>query len=464
MKFLFFSLFFGHAHDVLLWAVFVFFFCVGSLHLIFGFSRFYVLRLRFSLPQRKERELESADSANVSDDEAAEEDDDDDDDDDEEEEEEEREEEEEEEAEYFEDFHLPMTHQNSMSTRRSFIRKIKAAPVCVPDADRIEGIVKAGQLNRHGSIRRKIVPQPQDFAEEDAADAAADAAAADAADSSLHSDAGLAKLTSTPNGTFIDFAMADSSIGAIAASARGVDSSAVGVGVGETLAPLDDETLAKIKDCLDANRVRDLYTLGSRLQDLLTSVEIEEIISNSHRYGDVISQDVLLALSESTRHDSGHGHDSLPSSLKSSLAFKVIENSDVPAAAAAAAAATTAAPDLVDSSGSRNSFAFFLVCFSLFSFLASSSSSHFFSLFLDDGFLSLSLVVVVVAVVVAVSISVGCHRFTFFPFFLLFATLQLLTDLVRKVAVAVRFDRLFFSFLGLERSRGPLFFLRKTFY
>ena len=444
-----------------------FFFCVGSLHLIFGFSRFYVLRLRFSLPQRKERELESADSANVSDDEAAEEDDDDDDDDDEEEEEEEREEEEEEEeeeAEYFEDFHLPMTHQNSMSTRRSFIRKIKAAPVCVPDADRIEGIVKAGQLNRHGSIRRKIVPQPQDFAEEDAADAAADAAAADAADSSLHSDAGLAKLTSTPNGTFIDFAMADSSIGAIAASARGVDSSAVGVGVGETLAPLDDETLAKIKDCLDANRVRDLYTLGSRLQDLLTSVEIEEIISNSHRYGDVISQDVLLALSESTRHDSGHGHDSLPSSLKSSLAFKVIENSDVPAAAAAAAAATTAAPDLVDSSGSRNSFAFFLVCFSLFSFLASSSSSHFFSLFLDDGFLSLSLVVVVVAVVVAVSISVGCHRFTFFPFFLLFATLQLLTDLVRKVAVAVRFDRLFFSFLGLERSRGPLFFLRKTFY
>ncbi len=441
----------------------MFFFCVGSLHLIFGFSRFYVLRLRFSLPQRKERELESADSANVSDDEAAEEDDDDDDDDDEEEEEEEREEEEEEEAEYFEDFHLPMTHQNSMSTRRSFIRKIKAAPVCVPDADRIEGIVKAGQLNRHGSIRRKIVPQPQDFAEEDAADAAADAAAADAADSSLHSDAGLAKLTSTPNGTFIDFAMADSSIGAIAASARGVDSSAVGVGVGETLAPLDDETLAKIKDCLDANRVRDLYTLGSRLQDLLTSVEIEEIISNSHRYGDVISQDVLLALSESTRHDSGHGHDSLPSSLKSSLAFKVIENSDVPAAAAAAAA-TTAAPDLVDSSGSRNSFAFFLVCFSLFSFLASSSSSHFFRSFWTTAFFLYRWLLLLLPLLLLYRFRSAAIVSLFFLFFLLFATLQLLTDLVRKVAAAVRFDRLFFSFLGLERSRGPLFFLRKTFY
>jgi len=146
--------------------------------------------------------------------------------------------------EYFEDFHLPMTHQNSMSTRRSFIRKVKSVDLHVPDADRIEGIVKSGQLVRHGSIRRKIVPQPHDFV--------------------------AAELES----------------------------------IADELAPLDDETLSKIKDCLDGERLRDIYTLGSRLQDLLSPGEIEEIINNSHRYGDVITTDIVLVLKSAETRNS----------------------------------------------------------------------------------------------------------------------------------------------------------------
>ena len=268
--------------------------------------------------------------------------------------------------EYFEDFHLPMTHQNSMSTRRSFMRKIKSVVVNEPDADRIEGIVKAGQLNRHGSIRRKIVPQPQDFIESNENEL-----------SFSHSsvDVSPVKFTSTPNGTFTDFALADSSIMTIASvlqhqfNGRQMQLQPKdGSQQFESIPPaelmtLDEETLAKIKDCLDAEKVKDLYTLGSRLQDLLTPAEIEEIISNSHRYGDVISQDVLLALSES-RQDSGNGHDSLRSQRHSSHAFRILENTVLRGSNMADPSSTP--PDLIDSNDSRNAFIFFM--FQLFLF------------------------------------------------------------------------------------------------
>lgn len=198
--------------------------------------------------------------------------------------------------EYFEDFHLPMTYHNSnsiMSTRRSFKRRVKATDINVPDSDRIEGIVKLGELNRHGSIRRKIVPLPQDFTND-----------------SFYSDhsprSSPVKLTSTPNKTFADLDVADDSI--ILSGQQFLDGggggfearrSIFGDGNGfptTEMAALDEETLAKIKDCLDADKVKDIYTLGSRLQDLLTTTEIEEIVGNSHRYGDYIGQNILMAL------------------------------------------------------------------------------------------------------------------------------------------------------------------------
>jgi len=50
--------------------------------------------------------------------------------------------------------------------------------------------------------------------------------------------------------------------------------------------------------------LRDIYTLGSRLQDLLSPGEIEEIINNSHRYGDVITTDIVLVLKSAETRNS----------------------------------------------------------------------------------------------------------------------------------------------------------------
>jgi hypothetical protein len=154
------------------------------------------------------------------------------------------------------------------------MRKIKAVDMRVPDADRIEGIVKSGQLNRHGSIRRKIVPQPQDFIND-----------------SLYSDqseSSPVKFTSTPNHTFAELDLANDTIfipeqqdheyilmpysnkefdqeTSIAQSAENLVGNVI---MSTEIAPLDDGTLQKI-------------------------------INNSHRYSNVISQEILIALSES---------------------------------------------------------------------------------------------------------------------------------------------------------------------
>lgn len=249
--------------------------------------------------------------------------------------------------EYFEDFHLPMTHQNSMSTRRSFMRKIKAVGVCEPDADRIEGIVKSGQLNRHGSIRRKIVPQPQDFICESF---------------DLERSASPVKMTSsTPNDTFNDFIASDCDDSINTSDHAPSNASRLTVNHALREVPvdswteqrIDDETLSKIRDCLDTNKVKDLYTLGSRLQDLLSPTEIEEIISNSHRYGDVISLDVLLALSES-RQDSGN--DSVRLRNHSNYASKIAHVSS--------ASQQPSPPDLIDSNNDASNSSFLVGFFS----------------------------------------------------------------------------------------------------
>lgn len=259
--------------------------------------------------------------------------------------------------EYFEDFHLPITHQNSMSTRRSFMRKIKSVDIQVPDADKIEGIVKSGQLNRHGSIRRKIVPQPQDFAND-----------------SLYSDQSEpspVKFTSTPNETFAELDLANDTLYIPSVQQEetsmltpysneelkkdvGVTPSEVHLtdGMSTELAPLDDATLIKIKECLDSEKMKDIYTLGSTLQDLLSATEIEEILNNSHRYGSVIGRDLLIALSESR----------LPAGVEATrneAALMPFSTSDP----------TTAPPDLIDSQDMSNrSFTLFFFTFNFCGF------------------------------------------------------------------------------------------------
>ena len=297
-----------------------------SFHLVVFFFWLFIIYVAIDFGE----DVESSDSANVSDTE-----------------------------EYFEDFHLPMTHQNSMSTRRSFMRKIKAVGVCEPDADRIEGIVKSGQLNRHGSIRRKIVPQPQDFICESF---------------DLERSSSPIKMTSTPNDTFNDFIASDcdsilTSDHALSNASRlTVNHALKEVPVDSwTEQRIDDETLSKIRDCLDTNKVKDLYTLGSRLQDLLSPTEIEEIISNSHRYGDVISLDVLLALSES-RQDSGNDSAHLRNhpNYVSRTEVSAINQQSLP-------------PDLIDSNDASKSS--FLVGFFYFYSFSYGFYSCFFFLF-----------------------------------------------------------------------------------
>ena len=92
-------------------------------------------------------------------------------------------------------------------------------------------------------------------------------------------------FASTPNATFSDSSSTD------------MISPPSNISNVEDCNILDDDTLAKIKDCLDVHKVKDLYTLGSCLADFLMPCEIDEILHNSHRYADVIGNDVLVALS-----------------------------------------------------------------------------------------------------------------------------------------------------------------------
>jgi hypothetical protein len=235
------------------------------------------------------------------------------------------------------------------------MRKIKAVDMRVPDADRIEGIVKSGQLNRHGSIRRKIVPQPQDFIND-----------------SLYSDqseSSPVKFTSTPNHTFAELDLANDTIFIpeqpehdeyilMPYSNKEFDKetnltpSAENPNVMSTeIAPLDDGTLLKIKDCLDAEKVKDIYTLGSTLQDLLSAAEVEEIISNSHRYSNVISQEILIALSESRTPD---GFDPAANKNKTESGPEI------------SPAVSSAPPDLIDSQDSKIFIFLFIYLFTFF--------------------------------------------------------------------------------------------------
>lgn len=239
-----------------------------------------------------------------------------------------------------------------MSTRRSFKRRVKASDINVPDSDRIEGIVKLGELNRHGSIRRKIVPLPQDFTND-----------------SFYSDhspirSSPVKRTSTPNKTFADLDAADDSI--IISGQQLLDagfesrrSMLLGDGNGyqPEMTPLDEETLAKIKDCLDADKVKDIYTLGSRLQDLLTTAEIEEIVGNSHRYGDFIGQSILLALNGFRQ-----------SSTAAEATNKPQNDVNIGASYQPADAENAPPPDLLDTNGMSSFHFVLLFLFPLFIF------------------------------------------------------------------------------------------------
>lgn len=257
------------------------------------------------------------------------------------------------EEEYFEEYHLPNTHENAFVRHLSFRRKVEGTPINAPDAEKIEGLVRNGEFERHGSMRRKIVPaadtlyrleedspskggrrsrgprRPQvqefgdDFREiEKMMDGDGDEEEGDyglnGGDQLRFDDEGNAinprgnaantdtpKLlmrgknayTSTPNAPYAstaDYASIDLSVSLHDNTGSRRESTDDHLEL-ESLS-IEQSTLNKVRECMDFSKCKDIYSITGKLQDMLTAVEVEEVLNNSHRYMDVIDTGVLEAL------------------------------------------------------------------------------------------------------------------------------------------------------------------------
>lgn len=202
---------------------------------------------------------------------------------------------------YFEDFHLPMSNAASMSTRRSFKRKIKSLDIqaCVADLP-IKEDIEVGEPQRNDSVRRKIVPQPRDFTNDSF--------------SSDQFETSPMKMTSTPNQTLTDFDMGGESTIFSAQPHHDLlhqmqkddhqDRNFLAT-EGGTVADdmqLDERTMLKVRECLDSEKVKDLYTLGSRLQDILSPAELMEVMSKRQVNGPLTRTDSIKAAQSAANH------------------------------------------------------------------------------------------------------------------------------------------------------------------
>lgn len=251
------------------------------------------------------------------------------------------------EEDYFEEFHLPNSHENAFVRHKSFRRKVNLTPINAPDAEKIEGLVRAGEFQRHGSMRRKIVPAETTIREhgdnekatldsnenineaganvtlnsdvgtfakdlqeienmlndcevgEDISDIVLDASAGndlrkdleESDRSTLHQGKIQHTNTSTPktNSTrsTSTYAATDLSLSLTEESRED-----------ESLS-IEQSTLMKVRECLDFTKYRDMYNLSGRLQDILTPKEVEEILNNSERYSEYVDKEVIEALHNS---------------------------------------------------------------------------------------------------------------------------------------------------------------------
>ena len=274
------------------------------------------------------------------------------------------------EEEYFEEFHLPNTHENAFVRHQSFRRKVQLTPINAPDAKKIEDLVRTGELHRHGSIRRRITSEhdlpkmdPQsNFREEDDEDE--DDGEYDLRtgmfekgiqeiENLLNEDENVNNNNNYTNGTITDIndisiiennpnhpiskmkndknsgttSTPKSSATCSYFTKENSNSYALGdlcVSLVDTSndnhqrynddaedltsLSIEQTTLMKIRDCLDVAKYKDMYNLSGRLQDILTPLEMEEVLNNSDKYAEYIDQSVLEALSNSLQesiNDSG---------------------------------------------------------------------------------------------------------------------------------------------------------------
>ncbi|XP_064112780.1 uncharacterized protein LOC135219717 isoform X4 [Macrobrachium nipponense] len=244
------------------------------------------------------------------------------------------------EEDYFEEFHLPNSHENAFVRHKSFRRKVNLTPIDAPDAEKIEGLVRTGEFQRHGSIRRKITeepaPSPEDVVKNDRLSLDSNENIKDVESNGVLSEVGtFAKdlreienmLDDNDNiGDDISDIIADNSFSKddhpisfrplipcsntstpIPASAKFSNYETMELSVSATDESVNDEsneeslsieqsTLMKVKECLDFTKYKDLYNLSGRLQDILTPKEVEEILVNSHRYSSYFDKEIMEAL------------------------------------------------------------------------------------------------------------------------------------------------------------------------
>ncbi|XP_076068523.1 uncharacterized protein LOC143040968 isoform X2 [Oratosquilla oratoria] len=235
-----------------------------------------------------------------------------------------------EDEEYFEEFHLPNTHENAFVRHKSFRRKVQLTPINAPDAERIEGLVMTGELQRHGSIRRKIVPETHDTSKTSSQSSTStferdlkeiksmldeceideeEGYSGDQENSLLessplpnntsfkpstpHNQQNQQANTSTPKTDNTDDSMN------IMADITDISSEQY-----ESLS-IEQSTMEKIMECLDIEKSKDLYVITGKLQDILSPTEVEEVLNNSERYSDYLNQEILEALSNSLHEHLG---------------------------------------------------------------------------------------------------------------------------------------------------------------
>ncbi|XP_037081984.1 uncharacterized protein LOC119102635 isoform X2 [Pollicipes pollicipes] len=190
---------------------------------------------------------------------------------------------------YYEDFTMPGTHESVMSRQMSFRRRVRAAPVTEPDADRIERLVRAGELERHGSIRRRLV---------------APSAPAPAAGSPGRFGRDLREIEELMAEDGDQVAIDElPSLGPVLGSSTpktpGGEQPASLPPLGDEPLSMENSTVMKIRECLDREKVKDIYTISGRLQDILTQEDIQEILAHSEMFAELLGEGILAELRSS---------------------------------------------------------------------------------------------------------------------------------------------------------------------
>ncbi|KAK4304326.1 hypothetical protein Pmani_023717 [Petrolisthes manimaculis] len=249
------------------------------------------------------------------------------------------------EEDYFEEYHLPNSHENAFVRHKSYRRKVHLTPIDAPDAEKIEGLVRTGEFHRHGSIRRKIVPEEasstlegqhencdskfdtnrniqgiggdastevigtfaKDLQEiehmldnsEDLQDVSEIMDEAEMASNNLRNLANNGSSDELLKQTNTSTPKSESTKNSSNSAMNDMSFSLTEENCNEESLSIEQSTLIKVRECMDFTKYKDIYNLSGRLQDILSPKEIEEVLNNSEKYSEYVNKDVIEALHNS---------------------------------------------------------------------------------------------------------------------------------------------------------------------